>query len=273
MTEHVPSYEHLDQLLVERDDGVLTVTLNRPQSLNAVTPTVHAQLERLWFEVTTDTSVRAILLTGTGRAFCAGADMKGVSNPTGGSRDAPSVARSFAHAKRLLASMLEVEQPIIAAVNGDAVGLGATLAFACDIILASNTARFADTHVSRMGVVAGDGGAVLWPLMMGVHKAKQHLLLGDFLGAVEAAEQGIINEVVDPAELMPRARDLARRFADGPQWALRWTKTTVNKLIRERLNLMLDTGLAAEWVTFATEDHREALAAFVEKRRPEYPGR
>src|SRR5690606_14949568 len=157
-------------------------------ALNALTREAHSQLELLWHEVADDASVGAILLTGSGRAFCAGADMKARA----GEPPLP-LARSFVHAKRLLAEMLEVEQPIVGAINGDAVGLGASLALACDIIVADERARFADTHVKNMGVVAGDGGTVIWPLMMGIHRAKEYLLLGDFLPAAEAARLGMIN--------------------------------------------------------------------------------
>lgn len=268
-----PDYAHLESILVQRRGRLLTVTLDRPESLNALTPQAHADLERLWFDVATDTSVGAILLTGRGRAFCAGADMKAVSNPTSDGTGSAEVARSFVHAKRILASMLEVEQPIVGAINGPAVGLGATLAFACDVLVASETARFADTHVNNMGVVAGDGGAVLWPMMMGIHQAKLHLLTGAFLGAEEAHRLGIVSEVVPAEQLAERALEVATGFANGPSWALRWTKTTVNKLIRDRLNLVMDTGLAAEWVTFATEDHQEAVSAFRDKRPPRFHGR
>jgi enoyl-CoA hydratase len=259
---------------VSRDGRLVTVTLDRPQSLNAISRQAHTDLERFWYEVANDPTVGAIILTGVGRAFCAGADMRAVDNPTSSSSDSRTgVARSFVHAKRIIAGMLEVEQPIIGAINGDAVGLGASLAFACDIIVANETARFADTHVKNMAVVAGDGGTVVWPLMMSIHKAKEYLLLGDFLVAADAARLGIINYAVPADEVMPKATELAQRCADGPPWALRWTKTSLNKILRDRLNLTMDTALATEWLTFATEDHREAVQAFSEKRKPRYTGR
>jgi len=260
-------YSKYDAIQVIKEDRLLTVTLNRPESLNALTREAHSQLELLWHEVADDESVGAILLTGAGRAFCAGADMKSVSG------EPLPLARSFVHAKRLIAEMLEVEQPIVGAINGDAVGLGASLALACDIIVADERARFADTHVKNMGVVAGDGGTVIWPLMMGIHRAKEYLLLGDFLPAAEAARLGMINYALPSDQVMPKARELALRLANGPQWAQRWTKTAINKIMRDRLNLTMDTALAAEWITFGTEDHREAVAAFLEKRPPRFTGR
>ncbi|MCH7511987.1 MAG: hypothetical protein IIB19_06455, partial [Chloroflexi bacterium] len=130
----------------------------------------------------------------------------------------------------------------------------------------------ADTHV-RLGLVAGDGGAVIWPLLVGVHRAKQYLLTGDFVSAEEAERIGLVNQVVPAEELMPTARALAERLANGPTWAMRWTKASINKLIRERMNLILDTSLAFEALSTTTEDHREAARAFMEKRDPHYTGR
>jgi enoyl-CoA hydratase/carnithine racemase len=166
--------------------------------------------------------------------------------------------------------MLDVQQPIIGAINGDAVGLGATIALACDIVVANETARFADTHVKNLGVAAGDGGTVLWPMMMGIHKAKEYLLTGDFLVASDAAKAGMINYAVPAAEVLPKAREIALKLAYGPVWAIRWTKTAMNKILREQLNLTLDTARFAEQICFASEDHQEAVKAFRQKRQPEY---
>lgn len=261
-----------DAFQVEREERLVTVTLSRPAALNALTPEAHHQLEVFWHEVADDASVGAIILTGAGRAFCSGADMKSAAARTGSFENEAQAGRSFIHAKRLIANMLEVEQPIIGAINGDAVGLGASLAFSCDIIVASDQARFADTHVKNMGIVAGDGGTVVWPLMMSIHKAKEHLLRGSFLAASDAAQQGIINYAVPVAEVLPKAREIAMELANGPQWAIRWTKTSLNKILRERLNLTMDTALATEWLTLLTNDHREAVAAYTEKRPPRFTG-
>lgn len=261
-----------DAFLVEREDRLVTLTLNRPAALNAMTRQAHSQLEEFWHDVADDASVGAIIITGAGRAFCAGADMKSAAAQTGAFERERQAGRSFVHAKRLIADMLEVEQPIIGAINGDAVGLGASIAFACDIIVAADQARFADTHIKNMGIVAGDGGTVMWPLMMGIHKAKEHLLRGTFLVASDAAAQGIINYAVPVADVLPKAREIALELANGPQWAIRWTKTAINKILRERLNLTMDTALATEWLTLMTDDHREAVDAYVQKRKPRYSG-
>jgi enoyl-CoA hydratase/carnithine racemase len=269
-------YRKYEALTVEREDRLLTITLNRPERLNAVTGEMHQELEYIWHDIAGDNSIWAVIITGAGnRAFCAGADMKNMSGrigdeSTSGRQPAP---RSFVGAKRIIANMLEVEQPIIGAINGDAVGLGASIALSTDIVIASDRARFADTHTKNLGVVAGDGGTVAWPMMMGIHKAKEYLLTGDFLPAAEAARMGWINYAVPFEEVMPKAREFAMRFAYGPTWAHRWTKTSINKILRERLNLTMDTALASEFLCMAGEDHREAVASFMEKRQPHYVGR
>jgi enoyl-CoA hydratase/carnithine racemase len=174
--------------------------------------------------------------------------------------------------RRLILNMLEVEAPIVTAVNGDAIGLGATLALLGDVVVASESARIADTHV-RMGLVAGDGGAVIWPLLIGVNKAKEFLMTGDFVHAPEAERIGLVNHVVPVDDVVPRAREIAERLANGPTWAIRWTKASINKAIRERFNLILDTSLAFEAMTSSTEDHKEAALSFFEKRPPQFKGR
>jgi enoyl-CoA hydratase len=262
----VPDYSKYQALKLDREERLLTITLNRPEARNAFNGDMHAELEDLWQDIAVDDSIGAVILTGAGdRAFSAGGDMKG-------GMGARFSGPGFVGAKRIITNMLEVEQPIIAAVNGNALGLGASVALSCDIIVASDQASFADTHV-RMGLVAGDGGAVAWPLMMGVHRAKEYLMTGDWLPATEAARLGWINYCVPQDEVMPKAREIALRLASGPTWAIRWTKTSLNKIIRERLNLVLDTSLAVEFLSAKTEDMREAVTAFAEKRQPVFRGR
>jgi enoyl-CoA hydratase/carnithine racemase len=258
------------ELKLDREDRLLTITLNRPEARNALTDGMHKELESIWQDIAVDDSIGAVILTGAGdRAFSAGGDVKSMSQR---SASGPPPIRNFVGPKRILANMFEVEQPIIGAINGDCVGLGASLAFSCDIIVASDRARFADTHV-KVGLVAGDGGVVNWPLMMGIHKAKEYLLTGDWLHAPDAERLGMINYAVPYEDVMPKAREIALKLANGPVWAIRWTKTSVNKIIRDRLNLVMDTSLATEWLSMQTEDHKEATAAFVEKRQASFKGR
>ena len=265
----MPDYNY-QTILVERENKLLTATLNRPENLNAFNPTLHHELEMFFGEVAHDNDVNAILLTGAGRAFSAGGDVKGMAERAN-SRES-TVTRSMLGPKRLIMNLLEVQQPIVAAVNGDAVGLGATVALFCDVVVASETARIADTHV-KVGIVAGDGGAVIWPHLVGVNRAKEFLMRGNMIRGAEAERIGLVNYAVPAEEVMLKARELAEELANGATWAIRWTKSSVNKILRERMNLILDTSLAYEWLSFHTNDHREAAQSFVEKRKPQFTGR
>ena len=273
----MPDYSRFTTLLTNLDNGVLTVTLNRPERLNAVDHETHRSLEELWSDVAGDPEVRAVVLTGAGRAFCAGGDVRAMAERSGaGTATAAPTFMGGAGVqpgpRRLILNMLEVNQPIIAALNGDTIGLGATIALMSDITIAADTARIGDPHV-RVGLVAGDGGAVIWPLLIGIHKAKELLMTGRLISAVEAERIGLINEVHPLADVLPAAQELARSLADGPTMAIRWTKASINKIIRERMNLILDASLGFEHMTMLSEDHREATRAFVEKRKPQYTGR
>ncbi|MBI2865083.1 MAG: enoyl-CoA hydratase/isomerase family protein [Chloroflexi bacterium] len=268
-------YSRFESLLVEREDTVLVVTFNRPQARNAITINngMHKEIEDLFSEVATDRGVNAVVITGAGKAFCAGGDVKGMANRAGDESSrllkAPSTTGS---ARRLIVNMLEVEQPIIAAVNGDAIGLGATIALFCDVVIAAENARIADTHV-KVGLVAGDGGAVIWPLLVGVNRAKEYLMTGDMLSAREAERIGLVNRVLPDVEVLPAAKELAQRLASGPTLAIRWSKASINKVLREQVNLVLDTSLAVESLSMLTDDHAEAARAFGEKRPAVFRGR
>src|SRR5207244_12224354 len=167
----------------------------------------------------------------------------------------------------IFADRLDSTQPMIAAVNGPATGLGATLALFSDVIFAADNARIGDPHV-RIGVVAGDGGAVIWPWLVGAARAKEFLLTGDLLTAAEAERIGLINRVVPADQLMATAMTFAQRLATGPTQAIRGTKVSVNKILRETVNLVLDTSLALEKYCLSTADHKDALQAFLDNRNP-----
>lgn len=254
MSQH--SFKYL--IVENRSSGVAVVTMNRPEILNAINWDMHDELERVFVELDHDKSTRAIVLTGAGRGFCSGGDQKSLDKGK-----LPSPTRSGRH---LIRNMLEVEVPIVAAVNGVAVGLGATLALFCDVIFASPTARFADTHVTA-GVVAGDGGAVIWPLLMGPVRAKHYLMTGAFISAEKAASMGMINEVICEGDVKDAAIEYAEMLASGPQESIIWTKYSVNKIIKQYAHLLLDTSAALEMLTFASPERREAVAAFAEKRK------
>ncbi len=263
----MPDYSRYHTLQIDCADQVATVTLHRPEALNAVNEPMHTELETLFAEIAYDDAINAIVLTGAGRAFCAGGDIKGMdSRVRAGVRRVP-----LRGAKRLIQHMLEVEQPIIGAINGDAVGLGATVALLCDIIIADERARFGDTHI-KVGLVAGDGGAVVWPLLVGVARAKEFLLTGDLITATEAERSGLVNRVVPAGQAYTEGLALAKRLAAGPTRAIRWTKLALNKRLKDEVNLVLDASLAVETLSMATDDHREAARAFVEKRPPRFTG-
>lgn len=241
-----------------RPSGVAVVTMNRPEILNAINWDMHAELEQAFVDLDMNVSVKAIVLTGAGRGFCSGGDQKTIDTET-----VPSPTRGGRH---LVRNMLEVEVPIVAAVNGVAVGLGATIALLCDMIYASPAARFADTHVNA-GVVAGDGGAVIWPLLLGPVRAKHYLMTGDFVSADEALAMGMINKVVEADTLLEAAVEYAELLASGPRDAVVWTKYCVNKIVKQYAHLLLDTSVALEMITFESPERRDAVASFAQKRK------
>ncbi len=247
------------------------MTLNRPDRLNAIGDGMHEALEGFLHEVNTDEDVNAIVLAGAGRGFCAGGDVRGMADRS----QAPSrrpLGRFQRGPKWLVQGFLNCEVPIIAAVNGPAAGLGATIALLCDVIYMADSATIGDTHV-RVGVVAGDGGALIWPHLVGVHRAKEMLMAGRMLGAEEADRIGLVNHVVPANRLMEEATAYAAGLAAGPTLAIRWTKLAINKILWQSFNLVQEFSLAMEDITFDTEDHQEAVQAFVEKRAGRFVGR
>jgi enoyl-CoA hydratase len=253
-------------LLIEIKDRVAIVRLNRPEKRNAVNFALHEGLEKLWRPLGTDPEVGAIVITGEGKGFCAGGDMVGFYPSDPGPFD------KMRGPKNLVLEMVNCEAPVVAAINGVAAGLGATIALLADIVYMADEARIGDTHV-KMGLVAGDGGAVIWPLLVGLHRAKELLMGGELVTGIAAAEMGLVNYSVPEADLLDRAIAHARRLAEGPAVAIRWTKMTLNQHLRNSINLTLDAGLAVEMLSVETEDAREAGQAFSEKRDPNFCGR
>jgi enoyl-CoA hydratase len=247
---------------------VLVVTIDHPTSrLNTVDHDLHTQLAALFRDLKREDTARAVLLTGRDGVFSAGGDF-GYMAATD-TMAAREVMRR--DGRQLIWDLFDVELPIVAAVDGHAIGLGATIALLCDVIFASDRASFADPHV-RVGIVAGDGGTAIWPLAVGPARAKEHLLTGDPVPAVEAERIGLINHVVPADELYETALAFAARLAAGAPLAVRATKMAVNKLVKDALNTAFDVAMAHELVTFFSEDHAEALAAIREKRPPVFKG-
>ena len=259
-------------MLVEVREKIATITINRPEVMNSITDPVHIGLLELFHLVNSDDDVFAIVLTGAGdRGFCAGADVKDMAGRADKGRIRP-MGHSLKGGKWLIHRFLDLEKPIVAAINGDAVGLGATLALMCDVTVMSDAARIGDNHV-RMGLVAGDGGTLIWPFMIGMNRAKELLLTGRLITAPEAKELGLVNYVVPKAECKAKAWEIAKQIADNAPLAVRWTKAALNQAIWQQTINTHHFALATECMTIATEDTKEALYAFREKRKPVFKGK
>jgi 2-(1,2-epoxy-1,2-dihydrophenyl)acetyl-CoA isomerase len=262
-----------DWVLHEIANGVSYITLNRPEALNALTPGQRDRVIALLADASADPDVRAVVLTGTGRGFCAGADLRGGASGGGGERIAGDVARTLRlGAQRLIAAVLDCEKPVIAAVNGTAAGLGAHLALACDLVLAAESARFIEVFVRR-GLVPDGGGAYLLPRLVGPQKAKELMFFGDALPAADAERLGLVNRVVADGELDKTAREWAARLAAGPTRALALTKQLVNASLDTDRATAFATEAAAQEINMTTEDAQEGVRSFVRRTTPKYKGR
>lgn len=255
-------------LRFDRIGHVLRVTIDNPASdINAVDEALHTDFARLFERLRHEDEARAVLLTGSKKAFCAGGDLTWF--PTLDS------TRKLDHLRRdgkaIIWDLLDVEIPIVCALNGHAMGLGASIALLCDTIFMADTARIGDPHV-RVGIVAGDGGVAIWPMAVGPALAKRFLMTGDHLTAPHAERLGLVTHVVAPEALADESLAFAQRLAEGATLAIKFTKMAVNKLVKDALNTAFDSSMAHELVTFYSDDHREALAAFAEKRAPNFTG-
>jgi enoyl-CoA hydratase len=255
------SYQHIR---FERRGRVLLMILNRPEKLNAVNGAMHSELVSAFHDVDRDEESHVVVLTGAGRAFCAGGDVSAMNNPKGS-----DIKRGeftvHDEVRRLVDTILWVEKPVIAMVRGAASGLGATLALFCDIVIAAEDARFNDRHVN-VGLVAGDGGAAIWPALVGVARAKEALLTGRNYTAQEAERIGLVNRVVPNDELEAATLDIAQSIAEMPGFAVRATKAAINRTLRRTVEDVLDVSVAWERMSMAREDHHEAVRRFVEAR-------
>jgi len=254
------------------DAGIATLTIDRPDARNAIDRTTHDSLERIWVALAARRDVRAIVLTGAGKCFSTGGDIDAMAARAGTEAGWAHLLDIGASARRLIVNMLEVPQPIVAAVNGHATGLGATLALAADISVVARDAKFGDTHVN-VGLVAGDGGAIFWPLLIGPNRAKELLMRATLLRGHEAHALGLINHVAPAEEVLAHAREIAAELAARPPLAVQWTKMVVNRGIRMQMDAVLDPGLAWEMLSMQSRDHAEATAAIVAGRTPTFEGR
>ncbi|MFE9368248.1 enoyl-CoA hydratase/isomerase family protein [Streptomyces sp. NPDC006711] len=256
------------------DNGVSWITLNRPDAMNALTPDQRERVISLLEAAGTDPAVRAVVITATGRGFCAGADLRAASSAAASNseRVAGDVARVIRQgAQRLISAVLDCEKPVIAAVNGTAAGLGAHLALACDLVLAAESARFIEVFVRR-GLVPDGGGAYLLARLVGPRRAKELMFFGDALTAADAERMGLVNRVVADADLAATAKEWAERLAAGPTRAIALTKHLVNaSLDGDRATAFAAEAWAQE-INMTTQDANEGVAAFVARRTPRYRG-
>jgi enoyl-CoA hydratase len=266
MTNIAPDFSRYTAITLTHEDGVTTVTLDNPP-MNAVSPRMHAELATLFSDLDRDSEIRVIILTGAGeRAFSTGGD---IAHMRAQIEDPASMAPDLADARRMILDLLGLSKPIIARVNGHAIGVGATLALACDLIYAAETAKFGDPHVS-IGLAAGDGGALLWPQLIGYPRARELLLTGEPIVATEAAKIGLINRAVPLAELGLVCMAMARRLADGPIQAISGTKRAINLPLLRLMESLIDAHLGFEFTSNTTAEHREAVSAFEERREPRF---
>lgn len=250
-----------------RQGRILTVALSAG-SVNAVDAAMHHELARVFTEAQDDADSDLIVLTGEGKAFCAGGDTTWFKLQI----DEPKNFRAIVpEAKRIVSSLLDLEKPIICRLNGAAAGLGATIALLCDVVVAAENAVIGDPHV-KVGLVAGDGGALIWPQLIGFARAKEYLMTGEMLTARRAEQIGLINHVVPADQLDAKVAEIAAKIMGNPRWAVRWTKTVANQPLKALSAQLSEAAIAYEILSNMTADRREAVAAFVEKRKPDYSG-
>jgi len=261
-------YSHYEYLIVEKKEKVAIVTLNRPESLNSINKYMHHELAQITLDLDEDEDVNAVILTGAGRGFSVGGDIAWMEDIISGTENRMKIIK---FEQNIIKNLVALRKPLIAAVTGPCMGLGASIALHCDIILAVPKAKFADPHV-KVGLVAGDGGPIIWPLNTSLCKAKEYLMTGKHIAAPEAERIGLINHVVDPENLMDEAWKFAKEFADGATWAVSWTKVCINKIIEERINLLFDAMVQYEFNSIILPDHKEAQEAFMAKRDPKFKG-
>ena len=257
-------YQHL--VFERRPNGVVLITLNRPEVLNATNDRLHWELTQIWLTLDADAEARVAVVTGAGRAFSAGGDLDMVE---ANARDPKRMGRTLREASDIVYNMINLDKPVISAINGVAVGAGLVVALLSDISIISETARFTDGH-TKLGVVAGDHAAIVWPLLCGMAKAKYYLLTCDFIDGREAERIGLVSKAVPADEVLPQALAIAERLATGPRDATRLTKRALNHWLRASLP-NFEASLAYEMMNFLGADAAEGLAALQEKRKPEFP--
>ena len=247
-----------------RDNGVVVVSFNRPEKMNAIDNQLHHEMISFTRDFDDDPELRVMVLAGAGKAFCVGGDF---------SADTAIDMPTLTEARRIIDHLLECSKPIIAAVHGYALGLGANIALLCDVVVAGPDAQFADTHV-KMGIGAGDGGQLIWPLLIGVNRAKYYLMSGDMISGEDAVNMGLASFYAETTEdVLPKALEIADKLAEGAPLAMAASKAAVNAYMRMLSANIMPISLQAEAATIASEDFKEAVSAFQEKRKPAFKGK
>src|SRR5947199_9180710 len=259
-------YQHLR--FERRERGVVLVTINRPEVLNATNDRLHWELTQVWLTLDADETARVAVVTGAGRAFSAGGDLDMVE---ANSRDPKRLARTVREASDLVYNMINTDKPIISAINGVAVGAGLVVALLADISIISETARFTDRH-TKLGVVAGDHAAILWPLLCGMAKAKYYLLTSDFIDGREAERIGLVSLCVPADQVLPKALEVGDRLARGAQQAIRWTKRSLNQWLLQA-GPIFDHAMVLEMMGFFSPDLLAGLEGLRNKRPAVFPSR
>ncbi len=263
-----------DTLKFDIEDGVGWIVLNRPEARNAMNAEMREAYLAALARCSDDADIRAVVLTATGKGFCTGADLSGSRAATGAAGPAhPGATRAAMQpSQRVIRALWDLEKPIVAGVNGVAAGLGAHLAYACDLVIASEEARFIEVFVRR-GIALDAGGGFLLPRHIGLHKAKELVFLGDELSAADAERLGLVNRVVPAAELEPTLRAWARRLADGPTFALGLSKRLLNRSLQADMDTLFAEEAFSQALASNSEDMREGIRSFMEKRPPAFKGR
>ena len=257
-------------LQVETAERVTTVTIDRPDARNAINAALHHELTTIFSDVDADADTDVVVLQGSGGSFCAGGDLRWLATIAG---DPVKVAAGIRADRRITETILSLEKPIIAKVDGPAVGLGCSLALFCDFVYATERSAFSDPHVS-VGLVAGDGGALLWPQLIGFARARRYLLTGDSIRAAEAAAIGLITECVPGLDQLDSVADaMVQRMLSGAKHAIQFTKSSINAGLRLAASAIVDRAASYEGITMMTEDFKIALEAFSAKETPKFVGR
>jgi len=259
----LPQYE---AITLARRERLLTITLSRPDTLNAVDLLLHQELAEVFGFAARDEGSDVVMLTGSGKAFSAGGNIEHMEH---NALNPHLFDEEVRLAKRIVHSILDLDKPLICRMNGHAVGLGATLALFCDVVFAVEGAKIGDPHVA-LGLVAGDGGAVIWPQLVGLARAKEYLLAGGLISTQKAAEIGLINHCLPTHELDPAVDAYCQTLLDGATSAIRWTKVLLNMELKRIASSVMEAGIAYEAVAVRSAEHREGVRALREQRAPDF---